>query len=544
EMRRLLTEAALAAYGNLVRSDRRDIAASNGADADGGSGSGGGGLAAVAAEVAAGCAEGADAERAVRVLAGSHSPLELLQMYLGTAPSPPAARSSSSSAPSSPSSSAPSLLSLDDEVAALRRPGVDGAPFTGLFSAAKALGTLSVRRVMREAYSAAGCPYDGRTEPRCLRPPSAAAAAVAAEAADFHRALAVLDEERVVGPGAEVHFWRWRGGITDYCVAEPSPGGAPSAAGGGGEQERPAVLLVHGFGAFGDQWRGNMGALAAEGFHVFAPTFPGFGRSQKAAVPYSQDLWRDFLRDFILQVVRRPVVIVGNSIGGFISASLAADYPGLLRGLVLVNSAGPIDPSFTPAAWRAAVAARRPAPPALLVSAVSTALFWYLERTVPSTLRWLYPTNPDKADQWLAQEILRAAGDSGALDVFRAVWYLPPPRALNWLVAEGWRGPTLVLQGALDPLNDARGRALQLGQLCANVRVMLLEAGHCPHDEVPELFNEGLLGFLRSEVLLLPGGAEEGGGAGGQGGSRAAEQEGRVQGGRGQPAAAPAARVE
>jgi pimeloyl-ACP methyl ester carboxylesterase len=34
------------------------------------------------------------------------------------------------------------------------------------------------------------------------------------------------------------------------------------------------------------------------------------------------------------------VVLVGNSIGGFISASVAADYPDLVKGLVLVNSAG------------------------------------------------------------------------------------------------------------------------------------------------------------------------------------------------------------
>jgi len=33
-------------------------------------------------------------------------------------------------------------------------------------------------------------------------------------------------------------------------------------------------------------------------------------------------------------------VVVGNSIGGFISASVAADYPDLVKGLVLVNSAG------------------------------------------------------------------------------------------------------------------------------------------------------------------------------------------------------------
>ena len=68
------------------------------------------------------------------------------------------------------------------------------------------------------------------------------------------------------------------------------------------------------------------------GTQVYAPTFPGYGRSEKQALAYSQELWRDFLRDFVLEVVGRPVVIAGNSIGGFISASLAADYPSLVKG--------------------------------------------------------------------------------------------------------------------------------------------------------------------------------------------------------------------
>lgn len=65
---------------------------------------------------------------------------------------------------------------------------------------------------------------------------------------------------------------------------------------------------------------------------MYAPTFPGYGRSEKQALAYSQELWRDFLRDFVLEVVGRPVVVAGNSIGGFISASLAADYPSLVKG--------------------------------------------------------------------------------------------------------------------------------------------------------------------------------------------------------------------
>jgi pimeloyl-ACP methyl ester carboxylesterase len=45
-------------------------------------------------------------------------------------------------------------------------------------------------------------------------------------------------------------------------------------------------------------------------------------------------------RDFLVCVVGSPAVLAGNSIGGFISASAAADYPSLVAGLALLNSAG------------------------------------------------------------------------------------------------------------------------------------------------------------------------------------------------------------
>lgn len=97
--------------------------------------------------------------------------------------------------------------------------------------------------------------------------------------------------------------------------------------------------------------------------------------------------------------------------------------------------------------------------------------------------------------------LCRAACDSRSADVFASVFYLPPPRALNYLIAAQWKGPTLVLQGALDPLNDAKARAQQLAQLCPNVRVVLLQAGHCPHDEVPDEVNAAMLHFIEQDVL-------------------------------------------
>lgn len=113
----------------------------------------------------------------------------------------------------------------------------------------------------------------------------------------------------------------------------------------------------------------------------------------------------------------------------------------------------------------------------------------------------MYPAAPARADAWLAAEILRASTDPGALGVFRSVFFLPPPRALNWLVAEAFGGPLLVLQGARDPLNDARGRAAALGRLCPRARVVLLDAGHCPMDEAPEAVNAALTEFVLSDVM-------------------------------------------
>ena len=54
----------------------------------------------------------------------------------------------------------------------------------------------------------------------------------------------------------------------------------------------------------------------------------------------------------------------------------------------------------------------------------------------------------------------------------------------------------MVLSGAKDPLNDAGGRARQLQSCCPEIEVVLVEAGHCPHDEQPGIINTELMRFL------------------------------------------------
>lgn len=80
--------------------------------------------------------------------------------------------------------------------------------------------------------------------------------------------------------------------------------------------EGPATLLVHGFGAFLEHYRDNICSIAEGGNRVWAITILGFGKSEKPNVVYTELVWAEMLRDFIIEVVGEPVHLVGNSIGG------------------------------------------------------------------------------------------------------------------------------------------------------------------------------------------------------------------------------------
>mmetsp|Transcript_28751 Transcript_28751/g.80959 ORF Transcript_28751/g.80959 Transcript_28751/m.80959 type:complete len:730 (-) Transcript_28751:443-2632(-) len=383
---------------------------------------------------------------------------------------------------------------LHSAIETVESPSGPGGSFRAVFSHALMLGTLSRRRVYRTAIERSQVVQGGRQSSlaRVLAALNATpttesvskAAAECAVTSDFHWQLAQSSAREDTPTGLEPRYWRWRGMLTHYVAACPSEAGSDAA-------DAPALLLVHGFGAFGEHWRGNVQQLADAGYRVFAPTYPGYGRSEKTMTAYSQNIWTDFLRDFVLEIVGEKVVVAGNSIGGFLSASIAADHPELVAGLVLLNSAGRIVPGYV-------LPPEAPKPgktPFWVADTVSKLLISYLESSIGSTLESLYPRNPKAADKYLADEIYRAACDPGAVGVFRSVFYLPAPRPLNFLI-DTFGGPTMVLQGKLDPLNDAVGRAKQLKEACRNdVSLTLLDAGHCPHDEVPEEVNRHLEEF-------------------------------------------------
>jgi pimeloyl-ACP methyl ester carboxylesterase len=263
------------------------------------------------------------------------------------------------------------------------------------------------------------------------------------------------------------------------------------------EAAGPAILLVHGFGASTDHWRFNIPVLA-EQHEVHALDLLGFGRSAKPEGPrYGGALWRDQLVAYVQERIGRPTVLVGNSLGGYAALAAGAALGDQCAGVVLLNAAGPFsDEQGEPKGWGAIT--RRTIGSALLKSPIlQRLLFENMRRpgNVRRTLRQVY-IDPTNVDDELVESILRPSRDPGAFGVFRTVFDIPRGQPLDELFA-ALQAPLLLLWGIRDPWINAAGRRGAFQRHApANTTEVVLQAGHCPHEEVPDQVNRAMVEWL------------------------------------------------
>jgi pimeloyl-ACP methyl ester carboxylesterase len=107
-----------------------------------------------------------------------------------------------------------------------------------------------------------------------------------------------------------------------------------------GPAEAPVVVLVHGLGESGSRdWYPILPALAAH-YHVITFDLPGFGRSTHAHDLYSPDGYAQFIHDLVGPRVHGAFNLVGHSMGGAISLRYAGTFPGDVKRLMLIDTAG------------------------------------------------------------------------------------------------------------------------------------------------------------------------------------------------------------
>ena len=258
------------------------------------------------------------------------------------------------------------------------------------------------------------------------------------------------------------------------------------------------VLLIHGFGASIGHWQKNIPVLAEKGYRVFAIDLLGFGGSDKPALDYTLELWQEQLTAFWQAHINEPTIFVGNSIGGLLSLMMLADHPELSAGGILLNCAGGLNhrPDELNLPLRLVMGGFTK-----LVSSPLVGEFIFNRIRQKSRIRQtLYQVYCDReaVTEELVEMLYQPSSDSGAQKVFASVLTAPAgphPASLLPKIQQ----PLLILWGENDPWTPIAGSTLYQERANRDEKTEfypISQAGHCPHDEKPEMVNSLMLDWL------------------------------------------------
>jgi pimeloyl-ACP methyl ester carboxylesterase len=287
---------------------------------------------------------------------------------------------------------------------------------------------------------------------------------------------AMNDAARREAPG---RFVRLADGLTHYEAAGPDTG--------------RVVVLAAGFSVPSYIWDPLYQGLADSGFRVIRYDYYGRGWSDRADVPYDQEVFTRQL-DGLLDSLRvtSPVDLAGLSFGGTVITSFASRHPGRIRSLTYV------DPAFN---------ARRPLPPR-----ERSPLAWTIymvfrggsdEMAEGQLYDFLHPERfPDWVDRYRIQQ--QFVGTREALRRTRAAIAVAPDQGEEIAAVGKHSRPVLVVWGRQDPVVPFTDSEPLLERMPRATLVAVDSAAHLPYLERPDLVLPAVVRFLHGVPSLSP----------------------------------------
>ena len=270
------------------------------------------------------------------------------------------------------------------------------------------------------------------------------------------------------------------------------------------------ILLVHGFGASKKHWRYNQEFLGKI-FNCYAIDLLGFGESSQPrallnyepykenSIKYSFDLWSNQISSFCSEIIKSPVYLVGNSIGGVIALKAAEILKDECKGAILIDCA------------QRTMDDKRLNKSDILMNLFRPVLKTLVRQRIISNTLFTRAANPK-----IIKKILEQAYPSGKNINAELIEILyQPSRRKN--SKEAFRGfinlfddylapdlfnkvniPIQLIWGEKDPW-ESLDEAKEWKKKFKNIKRLdiIMGAGHCPHDEEPEKTNQLICEFLQ-----------------------------------------------
>ena len=270
------------------------------------------------------------------------------------------------------------------------------------------------------------------------------------------------------------------------------------------------ILLVHGFGASKRHWRNNQDFLGNYS-NCFSIDLLGFGESSQPSalldyesykdnsIKYSFDLWGNQIAAFCSEVIKSPVYIVGNSIGGIVALKAAEILKNNCNGLILIDCAQRTMDDKRLKRSNVLMNLLRPVLKTLVRQRIiSNTLF---ERAanpavIKQILKKAYPSGKN-IDEELIEILYKPSQRKNSKEAFRGFINLFDDYLATDLFDEV-NASIQLIWGEKDPwesLNEAK----YWEKTFKNIKRLdiVKGAGHCPHDENPEETNYLMYEFIQ-----------------------------------------------
>ena len=299
-------------------------------------------------------------------------------------------------------------------------------------------------------------------------------------------------------------YWNWK----NYQIAWQVEGKEEEA-----NESKVAIVLIHGFGACKDHWRFNQKNISSI-MPCYALDLVGFGESSQPNSKllyekkelnnfnYCFDNWSEQVFDFCNEIVKRPVLLIGNSIGGVISLITSNKLSNKCLGVILIDCAQRTMDDKRLLEQSLLMRFLRPVIKTLVRQRfLSSNLFKNAANPtfIEKVLKIAYPSG-NNIDDELINILFKPTQRKGAPEAFRGFInlfddYLAPDLLKNF------QKPVHLIWGEKDPWEPVKEAEKWFKAFeCIKTFEVIQNAGHCPHDEMPEKVNPILVKLIQEAI--------------------------------------------
>ena len=296
-------------------------------------------------------------------------------------------------------------------------------------------------------------------------------------------------------------FWNWKNYQIAWQVEETS------------NDSGIAIVLIHGFGACKEHWRFNQKTISSIA-PCYALDLIGFGDSSKpnSQISYEKktyqnfnycfDNWSQLVYDFCNEIVKKPVLLIGNSIGGVIALNTSKKLSQKALGVILIDCAQRTMDDKRLAEQSLLMRFLRPVIKTFERQRLLRSNIFNIAakpKIITKILKVAYPSG-NNVDEELIDTLFKPTQSTGAPEAFRGFInlfddYLAPNllKEMNTSVHLIW--------GEKDPWEPVKEAQKWFKTFeCIKSLDVISDAGHCPHDEMPEKVNPILIKIIQEAI--------------------------------------------